>query len=85
MPRFVIHGGGAFLLALSCFLNFAWAAPPSDSPQKARYPALAYVTAGFIALIIVGIVAFPSRKESWESVQEKRPRGRRAGKRKHNS
>ena len=50
-------------------------APSSEEPpHKARYPALAYAAAGLIALIVVTIVAFPSRKETWDQRAENRRR-----------
>jgi hypothetical protein len=56
------------------------AAPVSDEPaHKPRYPALAYAVAGLITLIIVAVVGFPSRKETWDQRAERRPR--REGKR----
>ena len=51
------------------------AAPPPEEPaRKARYPALAYVVAILITLIVVAIVAFPSRKETWDQRAEKKRR-----------
>jgi hypothetical protein len=50
---------------------------PSEEPvRKARYPALAYAAAGLVTLIVVTIVAFPSRKETWDQRAEKRRRHR---------
>jgi hypothetical protein len=41
--------------------------PVSEEPlQKPRYPALAYAVAILIILIVVTLVAFPSRKETWD-------------------
>jgi hypothetical protein len=52
--------------------NSVWAA---DSPPKGRYPVLAYAVAIVITLIVVAIVAFPSRKETWDQrVQKRRAR-----------
>ena len=51
------------------------AAPASEEPtRKPRYPALAYAVAIFIILIVVAIVAFPSRKETWDQRAEKKRR-----------
>jgi hypothetical protein len=72
MRRFMVRNVVAILVALTWGLNWVWAA---DSPPKARYPALAYVAAVLIILIVVAIVAFPSRKETWDQRVEKR-RGR---------
>lgn len=45
-----------------------------EPAQKARYPALAYAMAILIILIVVAIVAFPSRKETWDQRAEKKRR-----------
>jgi hypothetical protein len=68
----------AFWVTLAFGLGPLWAA---DTPAKPRYPALAYVAAGLIILIVVTIVAFPSRKEIWEHGVEDRRRPRKNGKR----
>jgi hypothetical protein len=66
------------LTVVTGFLNPTWAvqgpprgkkvvAPSSEEPpQKARYPALAYGLAILIMVIVITIVAFPSRKETWD-------------------
>ncbi|HEV2949662.1 MAG TPA: hypothetical protein VGX70_19960 [Gemmataceae bacterium] len=69
MRRFMVRSVVAILVALTWGLNSVWAA---DAPPKARYPALAYVAAVLIILIVVAIVAFPSRKETWDQRVEKR-------------
>jgi hypothetical protein len=71
----MVQSSAAVLATITSGLNSLWAA---DSPIKGRYPALAYVTAILIILIVVTIVAFPSRKETWDQRVEKR-RGRRDG------
>ncbi len=78
MRQFIIRGTAALLVTLGCCLGPLWAA---DSPAKPHYPALAYVAAGLIILIVVTIVAFPSRKEIWDQGVEDRRRARRNGKR----
>jgi len=57
----------------------AVAPAPEEPTHKGRYPALAYAGAGLITLIVVTIVAFPSRKETWDQRAENRHR--REGKR----
>jgi len=94
MRPFIVGSVAALFLTASCWLGAAWAGPPSlegrprgktaatssdASPKGRRYPALAYAAAGLIILIVVTIVAFPSRKEAWDQQLEKKPR--RAGRR----
>jgi hypothetical protein len=79
MRQFIIHSIAALFVILACCFGTLWAA---DSPAKPRYPALAYVAAGLIILIVVTIVAFPSRKETWDQGVEDRRRARKNGKRK---
>jgi hypothetical protein len=93
MRPFIVGSVAALFLTASCWLGAVWAEPPSlggrpksktatsseVSPKSRRYPALAYASAGLITLIVVTIVAFPSRKEAWDQGVEKKTR--RAGKR----
>jgi hypothetical protein len=94
MRPFIIGSVAALFLTASCWLGTALAGPQSvggrpkgkatatsseASPKGRRYAALAYAAAGLITLIVVTIVAFPSRKEAWDQQLEKKPR--RAGKR----
>jgi hypothetical protein len=86
MRRFVLFSLIALTVGAESGLSPTWAqvgpprgkrivAPPSEEPaHKARYPALAYAVAGLIMLIVVTIVAFPSRKETWDQRAEKRSR-----------
>ncbi len=69
------------LVVIGCVLSPAAAATPSDEISKDRYPALAYTVAGLITLVIVILVAFPSRKETWDQRMEKRRGPRKEGKR----
>ncbi len=85
MRQFIFRGVAAILVAGACCWGSAWGASPTDSPGKARYPVLAHVTAGLIILIVVPIVAFPSRKEIWDQGVEKRKRTRKEGKRRHDA
>jgi hypothetical protein len=78
MRPFIIRSMAALLVTLGCCIDPLWA---SDSTSKPRYPALAYVAAGLIILIVVTIVAFPSRKETWDQGVEDRHGRRRNGKR----
>jgi hypothetical protein len=75
MRQFMVQSLAAMLVAITSGVTSLWAA---DSATKGRYPALAYVAATLIILIVVAIVAFPSRKETWDQRVEKR-RGRREG------
>ena len=51
------------------------AAPAPEEPaRKARYPVLAYAVAVILILIVLAIVAFPSRKETWDQRAEKKRR-----------
>jgi hypothetical protein len=75
MRQFIVQSLAAVLVATTSSVTSLWAA---DSAAKWRYPALAYVVAILIILIVVAIVAFPSRKETWYQRVEKR-RGRREG------
>ena len=50
--------------------------PEGASPV--RYPALAYTAAVIIIIIVLAIVAFPSRKETWDQrIERKRRRDAR--------
>jgi hypothetical protein len=90
MRRFILFSLIALIVIAGLCLNPTWAqgpprgkravAPSSEEPaHKGRYPALAYAAAGLITLIVVTIVAFPSRKETWDQRAENRHR--REGKR----
>ena len=75
MRQFMIQSLAPLLAAITSSVSSLWAA---DAPPKAHYPALAYTVAILIILVVVAIVAFPSRKETWDQRVEKR-RGRREG------
>jgi hypothetical protein len=94
MRPLILRSVAALFLTTSCWLGTALAGPitqesrpkgktaatSSEASSKARrYPALAYAGAGLVTLIIVTIVAFPSRKETWDEQLEIKPR--RTGKR----
>ena len=49
------------------------AAPP-EGTSPTRYPALAYTAAIIITIIVGVIVAFPSRKETWDQRIERKRR-----------
>ena len=94
MRPFILRSVVALFLTASCWLGTALAGPitqesrpkgktaatSSETSSKGRrYPALAYAAAGLFTLIIVAIVAFPSRKETWDGQLAVKPR--RTGKR----
>jgi hypothetical protein len=94
MRPLLLRSVAALFLTARCWLGTAWAGPPSlegrpkgnttasssEATRKGRrYPALAYATAGLITLIVVTLVVFPSRKETWDQRPEKKLR--RTGKR----
>lgn len=81
MRQMIFRGVAAVLVIGACCLESAWGASPTDSPGKPRYPAIAHVAAGLIILIVVPIVAFPSRKETWDQGVEIRRRTRPEGRR----
>jgi hypothetical protein len=65
-----------WILCLSGLTPLQAANPEGASP--ARYPALAYTTAIIILIMVVAIVAFPSRKETWDQrIERKRRRDAR--------
>jgi hypothetical protein len=84
MRQFLIRCGTALLTVFVFSLNYIWAASPSDTNPKTSPKAMAYFAAVVITLIVVSIVAFPSRKETWDSVADKRARERRDSKRNRN-
>lgn len=83
MRQFMIRGLASILLTLVYCLASARGQSPKDAPSKPRYPALAHAVAVLIILIVGPIVAFPSRKETWDQAVEKPRRARKEGKRRH--